>query len=654
MQLSFVKTHLSITSFPIAILPDFTLITGLNGAGKSHLLQAILSGAVATDVATPNTPTQDIRLFDWNSLVPQDTGAFASESLRQESENLRNNLTSWKQHGQAAEPLREIARRYNLGQQYIDNPYRLALLSNSDAIKVFSSLADVSQVMEEIRSAANTSSNWILQQNDENARAILMAASAIRKRPIALLEARDLESGIPNWGRTDLFQQSFARLFVAYRDMQLSNMIAELQASKGHEKVSFLNEAEFIERSGPAPWKFVNDTIKSAGLDFSINNPDQYSFSMYTPQLTKISTGIVIPFSSLSSGEKILMSFAFCVYYANDRRQLAVYPKLLLFDEIDAPLHPSMTKSLVNTITGTLVREFGIKVIATTHSPSTVALSPSDAVHLMRPGQPGLKQVGKSEALNILTTGVPTLAISYDGRRQVFVESPSDAKTYDALYKIFKSELPSERSLEFVATGTRSASGSEKNTGCDVVRRLVSELVSSGNQSVFGLIDHDGQHEDSGRMVVVGGGERNGLENFLFDPAMLAALVCRDCSQNKAEIGMDESVSYPKFLASTPSEIQVYLDAICDKVFGGLGPRVEAEYHGGFSMLLDERWLTEDDHALEARILNAFPFLNSITKQQAGRFMQHILATVASDTPKLVPKALVNTLRDLLDREAHI
>ena len=73
------------------------------------------------------------------------------------------------------------------------------------------------------------------------------------------------------------------------------------------------------------------------------------------------------------------MSFALCLYHAADQSTAVDFPKVLLFDEIDAPLHPSMSRSLLRTIQKTLVEEHGIFVILTTHSPSTVALAPDTA-----------------------------------------------------------------------------------------------------------------------------------------------------------------------------------------------------------------------------------------------------------------------------------
>ena len=53
MQLSFAQRHVSITSLEADPLPKFAAITGLNGAGKTHLLQAILAGRVKVAGVTP-------------------------------------------------------------------------------------------------------------------------------------------------------------------------------------------------------------------------------------------------------------------------------------------------------------------------------------------------------------------------------------------------------------------------------------------------------------------------------------------------------------------------------------------------------------------------------------------------------------------------
>lgn len=655
MQLDFNTSHLSITTFPSVQIPDFTVITGPNGAGKTHLLQALANGSIRTDIAQLQNPGQDIRFFNWSTLVPTDQGGMSSEALRQERQNLEAQFVGIRQHPSVVEPLRGVARAFGLPQKFIDDPFSMVLWSKEDWERELSDPEQAEAAMLQISGTAANGSQFIINNTDPVTQATLHALSGKYQVPVVAITPKQVSvSGFSNWGRTDLFQQSFARLFLAYRDAELSNRLAEFNYEKGYSEEPFLAPGEFREQYGPAPWKFVNDTIAAAGLDFVINAPASNDFLPYTPQLTKISTGAIIPFSSLSSGEKVLMSFAFCVYYANDRRQLTVYPKLILFDEIDAPLHPSMTRSLLDTITSTLVKEFGIKVIATTHSPSTVALAPEGAVHLMLPGRPGLHTASKAEALNILTVGVPTIAISFDGRRQVFVESPSDAKTYDSLYKILKPELRSERSLEFVATGTRSAKGHEANTGCDVLKRLVGELAAAGNNSVFGLVDYDGHHTATGRIAVLGSGGRNGIENYVLDPLSLALLICREFAAERAYIGVAETTPYPAILQLGADELQKIVEFVGLRVFASEPlTKIRSQYRGGLSLEIDARWADTDDHALEGLVVTAFPFLQAVTKQQAGKLLERIIMTVMADEPSLIHVDLESTFRDLLERPAH-
>ncbi len=61
MKLSFLRTHKSITSFPEINLPDFVVLTGVNGAGKSHLLEAIENGSMQIDDVIVNNQTRPIR-----------------------------------------------------------------------------------------------------------------------------------------------------------------------------------------------------------------------------------------------------------------------------------------------------------------------------------------------------------------------------------------------------------------------------------------------------------------------------------------------------------------------------------------------------------------------------------------------------------------
>lgn len=473
------------------------------------------------------------------------------------------------------------------------------------------------------------------------------------KRVFLLTQDDVRDNEMPDWGEGGLFKQSFGQLFVSYRDKWLKNRLKRTSAFDGSQ-VEYLEDRDFNELYGDPPWQVVNEALVSAGLDFRISEPNMYEYEGYQPHLIKNTTGKPVDFEGLSSGEKILASLAVCAFYARDERQPAEVPSVILFDEIDAALHPAMSRQMLNVILSVLVDKFQLKVVATTHSPSTVALAPDESIYLMQSDGPSLQKVAKSRALNALTSGVPTLALTFEGRRQVFVESPADAATYDLLYKLAKNRISSERSLQFVATGSRSASGMEQNTGCDNVKRLVSELVDAGNTSVFGLIDWDGHHVPTDRIAVLAHERRNGLENIIFDPLLLCALICRDCSDRKSAIGMPQELRFPSFITLDADQIEPYVANLSKIVFGNdPTEQVASRYAAGFSIKIDKRFFVTDDHALEDMIVNAFPLLHRITKKQAGKLMQHVISTVLADAGHFMPIEILDAMKFLLEQPAH-
>jgi ABC-type iron transport system FetAB ATPase subunit len=654
INLSFNHTHASILSFPTVTLPDFTLITGPNGAGKTHLLQAINEGAILVDDVPQGNNHNEIRMFDWASMMPHDAGAFSSESIRQERQSLFNNFQLSRNRDDFLEPMRGVVRNFQLGEEYLRDPVRLFEMDDQKLTTILGNIEQVVELRAQLAWPTQNLESCILGQLDTNAQEKLKAIADFTKKPIISLgEQEILSPAIPSWGQSDIFEQSFARMFVAYRDLRLTNELAEFKASKG-AVAKYLSQEDFVSLHGHPPWDFVNKSLAKVGMDFEINVPSLNDFNPFQSVLRKRSTGVEIPFSRLSSGEKVLMACATWLYHSNDRRQLATLPKILLLDEIDAPLHPSMSKNVIDLITKVLVKEFGIKVIATTHSPSTVALAPEDNIYTMRPNEPGIHKSSKATALNILTDGVPTIAISYDGRRQVFVESPSDAKIYDKLYRRLRTTIISDRSLEFIATGTRKAGLGDDNTGCDVVKRIVGKLSELGNISVFGLVDWDGKNKPDERISVLAYGLKDGIENVILDPLLLGIAICRIRTDLNSIIGIPDGTSYAQLATGDGELFQKIVDSIGLKVFGSTAESMaSASYIGGIELSADSRFFSTDDHTLEKMVVDAFPFLKSITKNQSGNLIEYIIDHVLKDNPKLVPVEIKAVLEDLLERPAH-
>ncbi len=656
--ITFSSIYKSIVRLDETELPHFVVLTGRNGSGKTHLLEALNQGSVSSSLVTDHNI--DVLLYDWNSIIPKDTGIFYPSQYQT---NRSNWFTQIRAHQNQVFPgLQQQAIGLGVPAEHCTTIRKIRSLDVAKLEAIFSDAAKAKtvhyQLIEYIKQHGRNIGNQTQgYSGDENWTKLL---------PKVLDESPDLffetsESKFFNnkkllWGEVDPFQQAFGRLFSTYRDLIHQNDRLERYPPEGKDELKYLDEAAFLESYGEPPWDFVNSILEVCNLDFRVDRPPLHEVSSYEPTLKKVTADVEMRFQDLSSGEKVLMSFALCLYNASDLRQEKRFPKLLLLDEIDAPLHPSMVVSLLNTIQDVLVNKKGVSVILTTHSPSTVALAPEESLFEMNPSGPSIEKTTRSKALSILTTGVPTLSVSFDGRRQVFVESKTDARIYESLYQSYKSHLASERSLIFIEVGKSDESGGEKNSGCAQVERLVNSLVENGNSSVFGLIDWDGQKMPTTRIKVLSHTIRDGIESLIFDPVLIAATVIKEnivyCKGKKLVEEMDV---YTSLSTWDVVKWQKVADAVQNHIVGDSEAScecLEVKYLNGMSLMIRKDYLHLDDHCLESKLIHAFGFLRP-RNNRAGALMDHIHASVLSDYPALIPHDLICTFEELLNETIH-
>lgn len=651
--LQFNSVHKSITQLDEITLPNFVVLTGRNGSGKTHLLTAIAGGQVRSSLVE-NIDT-DVRMFDSTSIIPTDTGVFDPSQNQSQRSQWFNVIRT--QREQRFPSLQQFVMQQGVPAHHCSTLQAIHSLTTSKLREILSDPSQAERVEALIRAqikslGAQISSQAIGHIGDEHWRKAVPKIQQTSPETFVVSSHSDFfrnENFL--WGEVDPFKQAFGRVFTTYRELIHDNDRLEKYPPKDDSARRHLSEAEFIDAYGTAPWDFVNRILEECRLDFRVDSPPLHETTSYEPKLHKLSMPVEMRFQDLSSGEKVLMSFALCLYNSQDCRQSKVFPKLLLLDEVDAPLHPSMTKSLLNTIQNVLVRDKNVAVILTTHSPSTVALAPEEAIFAMNPTGPKIDKITKSSALSILTADVPTLSVSFDGRRQIFVESRTDANLYDQLYQQYKSQLNSERSLVFVEVGKRHESGGEQNAGCEQVKRIVESLSKGGNQSVLGLVDWDGGAEPGDRLHVLSPQIRDGLESLLFDPVLLITTIAReDLNFGKTKGMFDENDSYVSIFTWDLVRWQKAVDVVQNVVLGPAdAPRetIDVEYMNGMTLNIAKDYLHLDDHQLEERIVEAFGFLKS-KNRRAGGLMRHIAGTVLADFPLLLPRDLLSTFDGLL------
>ncbi len=280
---------------------------------------------------------------------------------------------------------------------------------------------------------------------------------------------------------------------------------------------------------GPAPWQIVNESLATAGFPYEVISPQQSTLlEDYTLRLKDRVNGAEIAAIDLSSGEKVLLQLVLWLFIA---RKDGLFPKLLLLDEPDAHLHPSMTTQFLDVISEVLVNRYGVRVIMTTHSPSTVALAPEGSVFQMERGVAEIAPVSvRADIISVLTAGLVTVSRA---TKFCVVEDQDDIEFYETVRDILMDHGPSRDpkalrpspSLAFIA-----ASIGEKATkvagGCTVVPKLVAKFDTDAlAATIFGIIDRDASNVSSGRIHVIG---RYSFENYLLDPLVLFALLLEE------------------------------------------------------------------------------------------------------------------------------
>ena len=595
-----IKKHKSL-DLPLKIeLPDFSVISGVNGSGKTHLLSAILSKSA--NISSGPTKFEKIKYYTTASFAPQEVKTATRASVYQHADQLAQSV----ERNQKQRILEPGAHTHNA-----------------------------------MTAEQQTLLNYILKESKKEFDSLELG-DLYRYYP--LHELKKAES-------VDIFYHNFSTLFKRYNDKWIDNELKEyIKAKKGIEVPGIISEEEFVATYGPAPWTFINEILLSAGLDYQLTIPIETNRDVPFQLNLKRSDGLEISFSDLSSGEKVLMSLGLALYNASYDFD---FPEVLLLDEADAHLHPSMSKKFIDVIENVFVKQRGLKVIVVTHSPSTVAFAPEDSVYIMKKEPRALIKGTKDEALANLVAGVPSYSVSYENRRQVFVESHYDAALFELIYRRIKGrlELP-EVSLSFIATGAEGVGS------CDQVKSLVGQLRSTGNKSVFGLIDWDMNPETTQEAIfTIGVNERYSIENYILDPIVFIAYGLKYKKIDAASFGLPSDLSYFHIHTLEKATIQHASDLYFNSFKNFIAPAPTSSTLVKISTPLGiftyPSWfLNTRGHDFVPALKKAYPFLNGDPVTGKGltndnQLVSYIAKHIFEDIPELIPFAFAQVLNQI-------
>ena len=416
MKLEFKKKHLSISYFDSVDLPDFALFTGVNGTGKTHIFRSISEGSIKID----DIVTEDIQRFN-NTNFRISGGFINTQSIMQAVQTswdgltVRNKLQSMSMLDKAKNIHRNIFQ-YNEADE-IPSEFKTGYW-NDYSSKNDEEIKEKRQNYEiEIERTIFKSSDF-QKLNSSNS---IISTFKIIGKPIHLVNFEEFDNIFrADLSNGNLLSISIGGLITKYKVRQF------LWAHKNWEKCSQSHSKpemyELFEAQNPKPWEEINAIIDQLFhnssdkylFSFKIKSPEcalltleNYMNYAYSPKLIDRYSGVEVDFSEISSGEAILLALIISIYRNNEKTYLS---SLILLDEIDASLHPSMSRLLIDALQSVFVNN-NIKVIMASHSPATIALFPSDAIFLVNKGagRDKIIQVTKEQAINVVSEGFITL-----------------------------------------------------------------------------------------------------------------------------------------------------------------------------------------------------------------------------------------------------
>ena len=435
MKIELTEPHKSIQTLRTDELPDFAVLIGRNGAGKSQLLEALKGGMAVV----PGTTVDEIELYDMGSFRSPNSGG----ANRQANLFSRGTIEAYLLSPSGGQPLIQTAANiYNQVAGDIEgdagvgerDQFERKLREEIQRLPDFSVFAEANRgtpyhdalyeqvltplIPEETGRRSGRASNQPNNAFNNNRAALVSAAMKLACKLPHELTHDDITRASHYEGNT--LANSISAVFVAYKVDQYIWAHKQIEEERVHFSELI---AEYRARYRP-PWEILREILagmrEAAGDDglfnFDFSDPDDHELNMgnydqftFRAEMINRTTSAQYDLGSLSSGESVLMALCLASFnkYLGRRR-----PKLLLLDELDAVLHPSMVAALLDTLK-TLFLPEGTKVLMTSHSPMTVAtLEEADMFRLVRTeGDVNVARVSKADAINELSEGLATVDV---------------------------------------------------------------------------------------------------------------------------------------------------------------------------------------------------------------------------------------------------
>lgn len=320
--------------FSITLQGNIIILSGINGSGKSQLMN-IIKGREQGDPNNPLNPTKNI---DIKSSIEID-----GEKVDQKQIEIK----SFKDSINLPEIVKSTSAQLTQAVDHAYNQFKIGKLNPTSLPQFASSCVKAIKILKEKFGEVD---NKISELDFKNT---LRQSNFI-------------------WRNEDQFTDIIGFIFYTHA----------MAIAQGRQNAGAIDGPAFDEASlGTPPWTELNNLFSELNLEYRFKN----NYNIIHAELDEIprlypidNEGNIVDsgtraLKDLSDGEKTIISLCF----TSLRKIEGEGKKLLLLDELDAVLNPSLTENLF-TVLKKYYLDKGITVIITTHSPATISLAPEN------------------------------------------------------------------------------------------------------------------------------------------------------------------------------------------------------------------------------------------------------------------------------------
>ena len=288
----------------------------------------------------------------------------------------------------------------------IQDNNRARILKSNIIYKTFKNLVNTQLIPEDlnyISHQAHEINGYFNYQNDLQhercaKRFSELAIKSGFKQLVSTLNKEQIETVLndnPNfiWQNDDIFNyDNLSSIFLHYLHKE-NNFIRK------NNKQTVAKSIKIYRNKNEPHWLILNNIFAELGFEYRFKS--DYKLKLPNIQggvmlLDKNEKSIEFSVDSLSDGEKAIFSLVISSFKSTMEGAL---PKILLLDEYEATLNPSLTKAFYQVLQDFYLDK-GTQVILTTHSPITIGLAPNSAkiYEIFKNGtEPRIIEIDKNE-----------------------------------------------------------------------------------------------------------------------------------------------------------------------------------------------------------------------------------------------------------------